>query len=132
MRRPTRVVLALLLLAPLAGACHSARPAGGGAGGRVITRDEIEAAGSANVYDLIARLHAEFLNDRGRTSILAANQHDQAYVFLNDVAYGPLESMRNMAPSRIETIRYFSGTDAVSRFGSQYGGGVIQLISRVE
>ena len=131
MRQFVRVLLVLTL--PLHTACHAAAapPSGGDGGGRVITRAEIEAAGSANVYDLIARLHAEFLNDRGRVSILT-DEHSRATVFLNDVEYGPLESMRNIDPSHIEMIRYFRGTEAVLKFGAHYGGGVIQLVSRVE
>ena len=31
----------------------------------------------------------------------------------------------------IEEIRILSGTDAVTKFGSQYGGGIIQVIARV-
>jgi hypothetical protein len=38
--------------------------------------------------------------------------------------------MRNIPPGRVAEIRYYPGTDAVTRFGAQYGGGVIQLISR--
>lgn len=95
----------------------------------MITQDQIDSTSSTNVYDLIARLHADFLKDRGVTSI-KTNQRDRAVVFLNDQEYGIPETLRNLQPGRFMEIRYYSGPEAVAKFGSQYGGGVIQLISR--
>lgn len=112
-------------------ACHPHRPpdAGGPSLRNVITQDQIDSSRAANVYEVITRLHGEFLRDRGRTSI-RSNQHARAVVFLNDQEYGIPETMRNIPIGRVAEIRYFPGTEAVARFGSQYGGGVIQLISR--
>lgn len=99
------------------------------ASSNVISQEEIDATDATNVYDLIARLHANYLNDRGQTS-LRANVHSRAVVFLNDQEYGIAETMRNIPPGRVAEIRFYPGTDALARFGAQYGGGVIQLISR--
>ena len=95
----------------------------------VITQGEIDSTSASNVYDLIARTRAHYLKDRGAISI-KTNTHARAVVFMNDQEYGILETLRNIAPMRLGEIRYYSGIDAVAKFGSQYGGGVIQLISR--
>jgi outer membrane receptor for ferrienterochelin and colicin len=95
----------------------------------VITQDQIDSTGYTNVYDVIARLHAEYLRDRGAVSI-KTNQHARAVVFLNAQEYGIPETLRNFPAGGVSEIRYYRGPDAVSKFGSQYGGGVIQLISR--
>lgn len=127
-RRQGLAVLALML----ASACH--RHAGveqGPAASNVITFDEIVAANASNVYDLIVRIRPEYLRDRGAVSILT-KKRARAMVFLNDQEYGELETMRNLPADRIGEVHYFSGSDAVARFGSQYGGGVIQLVSRVQ
>jgi outer membrane cobalamin receptor len=116
-------------LALSAGCHHQPADSRGTVSNNVITQDEIDAAGATSVYDVIAKLHGSFLNDRGRTSI-RTNTHSRAIVFMNDQEYGIPETMRNIPPGRIAEIRFFPGTDAASRFGSQYGGGVIQLISR--
>lgn len=129
-----RHFISLLLVTAAAGivGCHQQMPGQpGAASGSVITREQIDSSSANNVYDLIARLHGNFLRDRGKVSILS-NQHDRPMVFLNDQEYGELESMRNIPTGRVAEIRFFSGTDAVTRFGSQYGGGVIQLISRTQ
>lgn len=120
-----------LVLLGLVFACH-AQPAGApGSVENVITREQIDAVKASNMYDVIVRLRAEFLNDRGRTSI-RTNATSRAVVFLNDQEYGVPETMRNIPPGRIESVRHFSGAEAVVRFGAQYGGGVIQLTSRTE
>jgi outer membrane cobalamin receptor len=124
MRRP--LLLATFVLA----ACHSQmQGAHHGSQHNVISQEEIDASTATNVYDLIARLRADYLKDRGKVSI-RTNQHEQAVVFLNDQEYGILETLRNIPPGRVSEIRYYPGTDAVNRFGAQYGGGVVMLISR--
>ena len=112
-------------------ACHQQTPeqAAGRTARNVITRQEIDSTEATNIYDLIARLHADYLKDRGKISI-KTNTHDRAVVFLNDQEYGILETMRNIPCSRVEEVRFFSGPDAVARYGAQYGGGVVLLISR--
>jgi hypothetical protein len=123
MRR--RAFLAMLVLT----ACHAAAGTGSHMQRYVITQEEIEASSASNVYDLIAQLRAEFLKDRGKISI-KTNQNEKAVVFLNDQEYGVLETMRNIPIGRIAEVRYYPGTEAVNRFGAQYGGGIVMLISR--
>ena len=120
-----RSLLAFLLVT----ACHQQPAAGSGGQRYVITQEEIEASTASNVYDLIAQLRGEFLKDRGKISI-RTNQTERAVVFLNDQEYGILETMRNIPVGRISEVRYIPGTDAVNRFGAQYGGVVVMLISR--
>jgi outer membrane cobalamin receptor len=119
-----------LVVLLLVSACHH-QVSGSGHGTQryVITEEEIDASTASNVYDLIANLRADFLKDRGKISI-RTNQHEKAVVFLNDQEYGILETMRNIPVSRVSEIRYYPGADAVNRFGAQYGGGVVMLISR--
>ncbi len=120
-----------LIVATLA--CHQQTPeqAAARTARNVITQDEIDSTRASNVYDLIARLHADYLKDRGTVSI-KTNKRERAIVFLNEQEYGIPETLRNLQPERFSEIRYFSSTEAVSKFGSQYGGGVIQLISRTQ
>ena len=126
MQRGPWIVLALALSL----GCHRQAPESRETGSNnVITQEEIDAAGASNVYDVIARLRGNFLNDRGRVS-LRTNKHSRAVVFLNDQEYGIPETMRNIPPNRVAEIRFYPGTDALARFGAQYGGGVILLVSR--
>ena len=123
------IVVISLLLCVVAAGCHQQSGTGGRSSRNVITQEEIDASNAANMYDLIARLRADFLKDRGAVSI-KSNQRERAVVFLNDQEYGILETMRNIPIGRISEVRYYTGIDAVSKFGSQYGGGVVMLVSR--
>jgi hypothetical protein len=127
-----RIAAPLVLYAALVVACHNAPlPPAGSNGHSVITREQLEEAGTSNVYDVITRLHNEYLNDRGKTSVLS-NTTSRAVVFMEDQEYGIIETLQNIPASRIQLIRYYTGIEAAAKFGSQYGGGVIQLIPRVE
>jgi outer membrane cobalamin receptor len=124
------VAVGLLSTTQLA-ACHqqSAEQAAANSSLNVITQEQIDSTSATSVYDLIVRLHADYLKDRGVISI-KTNTRERAVVFLNDQEYGIPETLRNIPPRRFSEIRYYRGTDAVTRFGAQYGGGIIQLISR--
>lgn len=126
-----RRIAASLFAIAIVFACHRQSPemASARTARNVITQDEIDSTSATNVYDLVARLHGDYLKDRGKISI-KTNQRERAVVFLNDQEYGIPETLRNLPPGRFMEIRYYTGTEAVAKFGSQYGGGVIQLISR--
>jgi len=127
MRR--RIVVASLFLSIAAAGCHQQSGTGGHSSRNVISQEEIDSSNASNMYDLIARLRADFLKDRGAVSI-KTNQRERAVVFLNDQEYGILETMRNIPIGRISEVRYYTGIEAVGKFGSQYGGGVVLLVSR--
>ncbi|HKR08592.1 MAG TPA: hypothetical protein VJS39_05340 [Gemmatimonadaceae bacterium] len=114
-------------------ACASA-----GAGGGVhrdynlITQNEITQQNGSNAYDVISHLRPAFLKTRGRTSIQtppsAASEY--ASVFLDSQFFGDLNTLRNIASINIKEIRYLPANEAVTRYGMQYGNGVIEIRTR--
>lgn len=123
-----RVAVSLVMVV----ACHQA-PADPSVGGNpnVVTREELAEVGTGSVYDAIVRRHGLFLKDRGRTSIYGKNI-PRAVVFIADTEYGIIETMRNLPADRFEMIRYYPDTEAAAKFGSEYVGGVIQLVPRYQ
>lgn len=97
----------------------------------IISRQAILATGEPVMYGVIAKLHAEYLRDRGKTSV-TMDSRDVAVVFLDNQEYGPIATLRQVPAPGIAEVRYYRGNDAVIKFGKGYGGGVIQLISRVD
>jgi hypothetical protein len=97
----------------------------------VITFDEIAASGETNMLDVISKLHKEYLRDRGKSSI-SSTTRDVAVVFLNEQEYGPLSSLQDFPAHQVEEVHFFPWHDAVIKFGRKYGGGVIQIITRVD
>lgn len=126
-----RLVAVVLLSFGVGGCVHRGSAPAEAGDPNVITRDEIASAGGVTAYDVIARLRGRFLVSRGNNSILA-DPKTYAKVFLNDQPYGEISILRSVMASDLESIRYYSGPEAIARFGGRYGGGVIQLISRVE
>jgi nucleotide-binding universal stress UspA family protein len=124
-----RVLVPILVLAA---ACAGGSKQGPLKGSNVISRSELDAAGSVTAYDAIQRLRPNFLRDRGPVSLVNVSARPQAVVFVDQTEYGTLESLRTFAASRLEEVRFFPGAEAATRFGSVYGSGVIQIKLRSE
>jgi len=95
----------------------------------VITQEQIESSNAQTAYDVVARYRGDFIRNRGPTSITLGTQ-DVPVVFLNDTEYGPIVALHDIRAVDISEIDFYSGPDAVIKFGSRYGGGVIQCKSR--
>lgn len=123
-----RTFLSMLVFA--VAACASASHQQDATSSDVISRAELEAAGSVTAYDAVQRLRPRFLRDRGPVTLVNANARTRPVVFIDMTEYGEIESLRSLAASRLELVRYYPGQQAVTRFGSAYGAGVIQLTMR--
>lgn len=125
-------IFALFISAPLALGCMSS--GGGpqqeaGTNRNLITRDQLEALPSITARDAIERLHREWLRGRGGT-IQSATGRVYPKVFVDDRPYGEIEVLYGFGTEAIEEIRYISASDATTRFGTGYPGGIINLIMR--
>jgi len=127
MRQASVVVCALGLA--LASCVRAAAPTPGLANQAVITRDDIDRIRAATALDIIQRYRSDVLTPHAPSSVLL-NKHIHPVVFLNEQYYGAVDELRNLPADGVQEIRLFTGTDAVTKFGSQYGGGVIQIVSR--
>ena len=98
----------------------------------VISQSEITAQNGVNAYDVISHLRPQYLKTRGRTTIQTAPTvaSEYAAVFLDSQFYGDLNSLRNIASINIKEIRYLPANESVTRYGMQYGNGVIEIRTR--
>ena len=97
----------------------------------VITAAEIEAANANTAYDVIVKLHANFLHSRGPNSILL-KENKEPTVYLDQVEFGSINSLRNIPASNIAEIRFINGWDAMTKYGSDHVAGVIQIYTRYQ
>jgi len=97
----------------------------------VITTAEIQSANVATAYDLIAMYRANFLNSRGPNSILL-KQPKEPTVYLDNVEFGTIASLRTIQASNIAEIRFIEGWDAMTKYGSDHIAGVIQIYTRYQ
>jgi outer membrane cobalamin receptor len=97
----------------------------------VITTEEIQAAQASTAYDVIAKLRGNFLRSRGQNSILL-KQPKEPTVYLDEVEYGTIASLRQIPASTIAEIRFIEGNDAMRKYGSNHVSGVIQIYTRYQ
>lgn len=127
MPRAPMATAALLVLA----AC--ATSVGGSARGarNVITAQEIATTTAQDAYDVIARLRPRWLQSRGAASI-----RDPApqlpVVYVDRIRMGGLEVLRTLNITDILELRYYSASDATTRYGTDHAGGVIEVYTRRE
>lgn len=99
-----------------------------GVGRDVITAAEIVASHVTDAYQAVAQLRPEFLRHRGTTAVPAFTA-PRVTVYLDDVEYGPAESLRTVPLGRVRTIRYLSPNEADLRWGGQHPAGAIHVVT---
>lgn len=116
------VCLAVVGLTLLAAACASGGSSGESGPRRdrnLITSEElIQVAEVATAFDAIRRLRPNWLRGRGTSS---------AKVFIDGVQMGDTGVLRNYRVDVIRECRFIPHADATLRFGTGYGGGVIEV-----
>ncbi len=138
-----RVVMAALVAAICLGCSSSG--SGGGAGGAsgaakpssrqgdLILESEIaERAGEAsNALQIIQKLRPQMLRSRGMLSPGdAGSRATLPKVYVDNVAYGGIESLSNLNSSQIRQIQYVNANDATTRWGTGHVGGVILVTTK--
>ena len=95
----------------------------------VITRAEIEKNDNAtSVFHLIERLRPNFLRVRGPTNWGGVVQAPM--VRLNDQELGDPSTLRQIAVSSVQEIRYYSMSEATAKFGGIRGRPVIAVTTK--
>lgn len=97
----------------------------------VLTADEIQMqkAGAWNAYDVIARLRPEYLRSRGASS-LRNTAPVTAVVYLDEMRYGSLNTLKQLSADQIWRIEYINAADATTRFGTDHLGGAILVYTK--
>ena len=94
----------------------------------VISRQELaDLPGQLSALDAVRRLRSTWLRTRGMAG-MGSSQTVQVYV--DNVHAGGLDFLQNRPLDGIVEIRYHSGTDATTKWGTGVGGGVIELITQ--
>jgi hypothetical protein len=99
----------------------------------VITAAEIaeRAAEASNALQIVQKLRPQMLASRGRFSPADSSEAGALpRVVVDGVAYGPIENLANLNAISVGEIRYLNATDATTRFGTGYVGGVIVVTTK--
>jgi hypothetical protein len=127
-----RVIHLVCVLGLLVSGCASTREGTTGRGqSDVLTAEEIAETTAQNAYDAVSLRRPFFLKSRGPRSLQGAPAGQTVefpIVYVNDMYYGELETLRNIHVSQIREIRYFDHNAATLRFGTGHTGGIISVL----
>jgi hypothetical protein len=119
--------LALLVL--LAAACSATGGSSGGGNPDLITQEQIASVPDGTAFTIVQRFRSSWL--RARTQATFGNTNPAyAEVFVDEMHYGDINALGRIASTEIESIQYISATDATTRYGTGYMGGIIRINTR--
>jgi hypothetical protein len=124
MVRPA-LVLSFVILA----ACASSSGTQGPARQRnLITAAEIATVQTGSAYDVVQSLRPEFLRARGTSA--GTGVQEFAVVYVDGVRAGDPNELRRVPREVLQEIRYLSGNDATTMYGTGHGGGAILVVTK--
>ncbi|HJU90578.1 MAG TPA: hypothetical protein VJ672_14405 [Gemmatimonadaceae bacterium] len=104
----------------------------------LITRELVEKAvaeGATSAYDVVQKLRRDWFRVRTELSVAGAASGDapkRPSIFMDMQTLGDdPELLRNIKPELVKEIRFLSGPDATTLFGTGYPLGVIQVITQL-
>jgi hypothetical protein len=118
------VVWALLGCAGAASTQGGARP--DRARRLTLTREQLAATNSENLYDAIQKLRPDWLTSRGPTSVTNPAP-SVVSVYMNGTMLGKADYLKEMQVLDVSEVRYWDAGQASARFGMGHPRGVIEV-----
>lgn len=97
----------------------------------VITRVEIEGSRGNTAWDVVKKLRGNFMASRGSNSLLV-KVNKEPTVYLDEVEFGDLGTLRQIPASSVAEIRFIEGWNAETKYGPGHAAGVIQVYTRTQ
>lgn len=110
-----------------AGATTAGNPDTGGRDS--LSREQLQATNSEELYAAIAKLRPEWLSSRGPTSVTDPTP-TTASVFMNGSLLGKVDYLQQMRVIDVTEVRYWNAGQASARFGMGHPRGVIEIIRK--
>lgn len=92
-----------------------------------LSGDEIRATNKDNLFDAIRALRPQWMNRRGRGTILG---QEFVVVYRDGFAEGPPAVMREMNLQEVTEVVYLNAADATTRYGTGHQNGAILISTR--
>ena len=96
----------------------------------VITEDEIESSHAFNAYEAVYKLRHEFLVSRGKLSLDPSVPPALPNVYVDNMFYGDVSTLRGIAAVSIESIKFYEPAEAQFKFGTGNMAGVIGVTTK--
>ena len=95
----------------------------------VITQEEITESSARDAYHVVQLLRPDWLRSRGATST-RSTAPATVVVYVDGQRYGGPAALEQFRVGSFKELRYYSGSEATSRWGTGHTAGVIYLVSR--
>ncbi|HSH76371.1 MAG TPA: hypothetical protein VLA09_11855 [Longimicrobiales bacterium] len=116
-----------LFLALAAAGCSSTGGGGGGGGSpNMITREQFGDLPEGTAFTIVQRFRSRWLRPRTQGGFNDPTPY-YAEVFVDDLRFGPIESLQRISSTQIDRIEYISATDATTLYGTGFAGGIIKI-----
>lgn len=96
----------------------------------VITEEEIDSLHASSALETITRLRPMFLVSRGKLTLDPGTPPALPNVYVDNQFYGDATVLRNISASTIESIRFYSASEAQFKFGRGNAAGVIDIFTK--
>ena len=120
--------ISLLCIGLVSTGCTAATSAGRptlSTGRDVITAAEIVASRVTDAYQAVTQLRPEFLRRRSATAPISPSP--RVIVYLDEMEFGTVESLRHVPLGRVRLIQYLSPNEADLRWGHRHPAGAIHV-----
>ena len=107
-----------------------------------ITEEEIATIPESDAFEIVRVLRPRWLRPRNAGTISSLRGAQSGFmgvsgsgtiypeVFQNDLAYGPIESLRDFGVVEIERMEFIDALDATTLYGIGYMAGIIRVVTR--
>ncbi|MGH7482554.1 MAG: hypothetical protein ACRELV_10395 [Longimicrobiales bacterium] len=92
----------------------------------MISRAQVQATPADNAYQIVQRLHPDWLIKRGRATI---EGDEDIIVYYNNARMGGPDALRQIQPGPIQEIRFYSAREAQFKWGTGHLNGAIQVVT---
>ena len=92
----------------------------------LITRDAILGTQYTNLYDVIQALRSNWLRIKAPDSL---GKSSVLQVYLDAQRLSGVDELRQMAPTNIQSVRYYDAIEASARWGLDHGAGAIYVLT---
>jgi hypothetical protein len=133
-RRFARVLAAASLAAGFSGCASAGTHATSTRRDRsVITAADMRELQLSNLYEVVQRLHPEWLTERNASTLGGASGKNTdemlVQVYLDTQHAGSIEVLKQIPTTGASSIHHYSASEAEARFGSGNLNGVIQIVT---
>ena len=95
----------------------------------LITADEIARVNVQNAYEAVQKLRPAMLRQR-QVASANAQATGELLIYMDNNRLGDVEQLRQISASSIASLRYFSASEAQTKWGSGHPGGVIEILTK--